>query len=224
MVETDTYENCYTLSRGASGDTDSCADVPDSGAQVDADLRGAEEVQVARVLAEIARLQVHLDADGDHVGHEENAGGSAGKIWDAVFGGGVRKCRVDSESEGVFVEIDRRGVGIAVHVGARDGYACIPHGLIAFIAGVAAERGYFDKFYKVFMLVPFYLLLSIPVSVITYILYEFQIGDTASAPVGMFLHAHGLPVLLSQILGDFAVEIPDKICPAFCPLIKTSAF
>ena len=46
--------------------------------------------------------------------------------------------------------------------------------LIAFIAGVAAERGYFDKFYKVFMLVPFYLLLSIPVSVITYILYEFQ--------------------------------------------------
>ena len=83
--------------------------------------------------------------------------------------------------------------------------------LIAFIAGAAAERGYFDKVYKVFMLVPFYMILSIPCSILTYILFEFQIGETVSEPVVTYLHAQGLPILLSQVLGDFAIEIPDKI-------------
>ena len=59
--------------------------------------------------------------------------------------------------------------------------------LIALIAGVAAERGYFDRFYKVLALIPFYMLLSIPCSFLTYILFEFQVGDNvASDTVNMF--------------------------------------
>lgn len=83
--------------------------------------------------------------------------------------------------------------------------------LIALIAGIAADRGYFNKFYKVFALIPFYLLLSVPCSFLTYILFEFQVGDNvASTTVNMFRDM-GLPVLPSQILGDFCVELPDKL-------------
>lgn len=83
--------------------------------------------------------------------------------------------------------------------------------LIALIAGQAAERGYFDKLYKVIMLIPFYMLLSIPCSILTYILFEFQVGDNVAAPAVLTLHSLGLPVLAAQIIGDYAVEIPDKL-------------
>ena len=83
--------------------------------------------------------------------------------------------------------------------------------LIAMVAGLGSEKGYFEKFHKVFLLLPWYLLLSIPCSCLTYILFEFQIGENVSTPMVTFLHNLGLPVLLSQIIGDFGVEIPDKL-------------
>ena len=83
--------------------------------------------------------------------------------------------------------------------------------LIALIAGLASERGYFDKLHKTIMLIPWYMLLSIPCSILTYILFEFTIGENVSSPAVTFLHNNGLPVLLSQIIGDYAVEIPDKL-------------
>ncbi|SEQ51446.1 HD domain-containing protein [Lachnospiraceae bacterium NE2001] len=83
--------------------------------------------------------------------------------------------------------------------------------LIALIAGMASERGYFERLPKIVSLLPCYILLSIPCSLLTYILFKFQIGDNVSAPAVSFLHDKGLPILASQILGDFAVEIPDKL-------------
>jgi len=83
--------------------------------------------------------------------------------------------------------------------------------LIALIAGMAASRGYFSKFYKVFALIPFYLLLSIPCSFLTYILFDRQIADNVATPAVTMFYNLGLPVLLSQILGDFCVELPDKM-------------
>ena len=84
--------------------------------------------------------------------------------------------------------------------------------LIALIAGVASERGYFDSIKKTLSLIPFYMLLSIPCSILTFILYEFQIGDVVSKPAVVWLHEKlGLPVIASQMIGDFTVEIPDKL-------------
>lgn len=83
--------------------------------------------------------------------------------------------------------------------------------LIALIAGVAADRGYFNKFYKVFALIPFYLLLSVPCSFLTYILFEFQVGDNVASDTVNRFCAMGLPVLAAQILGDFCIELPDKM-------------
>jgi len=83
--------------------------------------------------------------------------------------------------------------------------------LIALIAGMAADRGVFGKFYKVLMLVPFYLLLSIPCSLLSYVLFECQIADNVAMPAVTMFHDAGLPILLSQILGDFCVELPDKL-------------
>ena len=83
--------------------------------------------------------------------------------------------------------------------------------LIALIAGMASERGYFDKITKVISLLPLYMLLSIPCSLLTFILFKFQIGDNVSAPAVTYLNDKGLPVLAAQILGDYAVEIPDKL-------------
>ena len=82
--------------------------------------------------------------------------------------------------------------------------------LIALIAGWAAERGYFGKWNKVIRIVPFYLLLSIPCSFLTYVLFQCQVAENLATPVAMKLHNFGLPVLLSQILGDFCIELPDK--------------
>ncbi|MCR5104817.1 MAG: HD domain-containing protein [Eubacterium sp.] len=82
--------------------------------------------------------------------------------------------------------------------------------LIALIAGIASEKGYFDKIYKLGIALLFYMLLSIPCSVLTYILFECQIADNVAKTAVTFFHNTGLPILLSQILGDFCVEIPDK--------------
>lgn len=83
--------------------------------------------------------------------------------------------------------------------------------LIALIAGMASERGYFDKMKKVVSLLPFYLLLSILCSCLTYILFKFRVGENVSTPAVYFFNSKGLPVLPSQILGDFVVEVPDKL-------------
>ncbi|MBO6015676.1 MAG: HD domain-containing protein [Lachnospiraceae bacterium] len=83
--------------------------------------------------------------------------------------------------------------------------------LIALIAGLAAERGFFQKYVRVVALIPFYLLLSVPCSVLSYILFDRQIADNVATPAVTMFYNLGLPVLLSQILGDFCVEIPDKL-------------
>ncbi len=83
--------------------------------------------------------------------------------------------------------------------------------LIAMIAGVAADRGYYSKWNKVVRIVPFYLLLSIPCSFLTYILYRCQVAENMATPIVMKLHSAGLPVLLAQILGDLCIELPDKL-------------
>ena len=83
--------------------------------------------------------------------------------------------------------------------------------LIAWIAGHFAERGYFDKYTKVLRLLGLYILLSILCSLLTYILFDFSVGDNVAAPAVTYLHEKGLSVLSAQILGDFAVEIPDKL-------------
>ncbi len=83
--------------------------------------------------------------------------------------------------------------------------------LIALIAGMASERGYFDNLKKVVSLLPFYLLLSVLCSLLTFVLFKLHVGENVSTPAVMFLHNKGIPVLPSQILGDFTVEIPDKL-------------
>ena len=83
--------------------------------------------------------------------------------------------------------------------------------LIALIVGVAAENGYFDKLYKVLTLIPLFLLLSIPCSFLTYMLFEFQVGENVASPAVKMFNDMGMPIILSQILGDFCVELPDKL-------------
>ncbi|MCR5543867.1 MAG: HD domain-containing protein [Eubacterium sp.] len=83
--------------------------------------------------------------------------------------------------------------------------------VIAVIAGKAADKGFFDKLYKVFYLIPIFLLLSIPCSLLTYILYGFKIADNASMPIANILHSRGMSVLMSQTIADFCIELPDKL-------------
>ena len=83
--------------------------------------------------------------------------------------------------------------------------------LIALIAGMAYERGWFDKPYKILFIIPYFMILSIPCSFLSYILFNFDIADNASAPATLALKNMGLPIILSQIIGDYAVEIPDKL-------------
>ena len=83
--------------------------------------------------------------------------------------------------------------------------------LIALIVGVAVGNGYFDKLYKVLTLIPLFLLLSIPTSLLTYMLFEFQVGENVASPAVQMFHDMGMPIMLAQILGDFCVELPDKL-------------
>ena len=93
--------------------------------------------------------------------------------------------------------------------------------LIAAIAVFGANRGWFEKIYKLPLMLPLYMLLSLPCSFLTYILFEFQVGaNVASGMVSVFRDM-GLPVLPSQMLGDLCIEIPDKLISlliAFCLL------
>lgn len=83
--------------------------------------------------------------------------------------------------------------------------------LIALIAGLEADRGYFDKLYRVYVYLPFYLLLTIPSSFLSFILFECQIADNVAMPATMFFYNRGIPIFLSQFLGNLCVEIPDKV-------------
>ncbi len=83
--------------------------------------------------------------------------------------------------------------------------------LIAAIAGYAANKGYFEKITKVLCLIPFYLILSIPCSVLGYVLFDMNIADNVAAPIATSIHNAGFPILLSQILADFCIELPDKL-------------
>ena len=82
--------------------------------------------------------------------------------------------------------------------------------LIAFIAGVAADKGFFDNIKKVLVVLAFYILLSIPCSILTYILNECSIANDVAGSYVSIIHKFGIPVIWAQILGDFCIEIPDK--------------
>ena len=82
--------------------------------------------------------------------------------------------------------------------------------LIAVCAGIAAREGYFDKIYRLPKLLGMLMILSIPCSVLSYFLFDFQIAENVVTPIATALHESGFPVLLSQILADFCTEIPDK--------------
>ncbi|MBP5248102.1 MAG: HD-GYP domain-containing protein [Fibrobacter sp.] len=82
--------------------------------------------------------------------------------------------------------------------------------LIAVCAGIAAERGAFQKIYRLPKLLFFLMLLSIPCSFLSYFLFDFQIAQNVVTPIAESLHQKGLPILLSQILADFCTEVPDK--------------
>ena len=83
--------------------------------------------------------------------------------------------------------------------------------LIALIAGAGGKRGAFRKYTGTLALIPYFMLLSVPCSFLSYILFEFQVADNVAAPAVSFIHSAGVPVLLSQIIGDYVVEIPDKL-------------
>ena len=78
------------------------------------------------------------------------------------------------------------------------------------IAVISARFNRFEKLRHVFVLIPIYLLLSVPCSLLTCILYEFQIGDVVSRPYVEFFYQKGCSIFVSQVLGDFVVELPDK--------------
>ena len=82
--------------------------------------------------------------------------------------------------------------------------------MIGVCAGIAAKRGYFEKFYRLPKLLGMLMILSIPCSVLSYFLFDFKIAENVVTPIATALHENGLPVLLSQILADFCTEIPDK--------------
>ena len=82
--------------------------------------------------------------------------------------------------------------------------------MIAVCAGIGARRGYFDKIYRLPKLLGMLMILSIPCSVLSYFLFDFQIAENVVTPIATALHESGLPILLSQILADFCTEIPDK--------------
>ena len=83
--------------------------------------------------------------------------------------------------------------------------------LIALIAGIASERGYFEKFHKVFMILPFYMIISVISSLLTFVLFSLTIGDSVSTAVVKYFYDLGLPAILAQIVGDIVIEIPDKL-------------
>lgn len=93
--------------------------------------------------------------------------------------------------------------------------------LIALIAGIAADRGFFESCKKVLFVLGFYILLSIPCSILTYILFDCAIGDNVASTVVTLINKMGVPVLISQILGDFCVEIPDKFISLFIAYFLT---
>ena len=82
--------------------------------------------------------------------------------------------------------------------------------LIAVCSGIAAERGAFQRLYRLPKLLFFLMLLSIPCSILSYFLFDFQIAQNVVTPIAEALHQKGLPILISQILADFCTEVPDK--------------
>ncbi len=95
--------------------------------------------------------------------------------------------------------------------------------LIAVCAGIAAERGAFEKVYRLPKLLGFLLLLSIPCSFLSYFLFDFQIAQNVVTPIAEALHYNGFPILLSQILADFCTEIPDKAISILCAFLLFKA-
>ena len=82
--------------------------------------------------------------------------------------------------------------------------------MVGVCAGIAARLGYFRKIYYLPKLLGMLMILSIPCSVLSYLLFDFKIAENVVTPVATVLHDCGFPILLSQILADFCTEIPDK--------------
>jgi energy-coupling factor transport system substrate-specific component len=82
--------------------------------------------------------------------------------------------------------------------------------MVGVCAGIAARLGYFRKIYYLPKLLGMLMILSIPCSILSYLLFDFKIAENVVTPVATVLHDCGFPILLSQILADFCTEIPDK--------------
>ncbi|MCR5148914.1 MAG: HD domain-containing protein [Eubacterium sp.] len=83
--------------------------------------------------------------------------------------------------------------------------------MIAVIVGHASEKDKFKKLADVIKLLPYFILLSIPCTVLSYILYSFEIADNVAAPLAQTLNDAGAPVIFAQMIADFCIEIPDKL-------------
>lgn len=83
--------------------------------------------------------------------------------------------------------------------------------MIAVIVGRAADKGRFSRPFDVIRLLPYFLLLSVPCSFLSYILFSFDIADNVAAPVARAISEGGAPIIVAQILADFCIEIPDKL-------------
>ena len=81
---------------------------------------------------------------------------------------------------------------------------------IAVIVGTAAGRGHFKKPLDIIKILPLFLLLSIPCSFLSNLLYAGEIADNVAAPVARAINKAGFPVVIAQMLADFCIEIPDK--------------
>jgi energy-coupling factor transport system substrate-specific component len=66
--------------------------------------------------------------------------------------------------------------------------------LIAVCSGIAAERGAFQRLYRLPKLLFFLMLLSIPCSILSYFLFDFQIAQNVVTPIAEALHQKCLPI------------------------------
>lgn len=148
--------------------------------------------RIGRMITEYYEIPLYLD--------------SIGTMFTAALGG---------ICPGMFVGFLTNMIGGLTDADGSTFYYGTINVLIALIAGVAAHRGKFRRWYGLFAILPFYLLLSIPVSALSYIIYDCQIAETAAEPAVRMFHGWGLGVFPSQILGDFCVEIPDKLISLF---------
>ncbi len=94
--------------------------------------------------------------------------------------------------------------------------------LIAVIVGTAAGRGHFKRPLDILKVLPLFLILSIPCSFLSNLLFAGEIADNVAAPVAEKINNAGAPVIVAQILADYCIEIPDKLISLAVAFILTA--